>query len=219
MILDTKAEAESAMQRLAATHTDLKLSRVGERNPADLTAKRRPIESGKYVVLGTSRAHGGREQMILDTKAEAESAMQRLAATHTDLKLSRVGERNPADLTAKGERMYRDIKVGYAGDPRAKEIAARTVRAAAGRGVPGLIRRRNPGAAVKVGDLVVTPDNELGRIERIDGQDAYIVHEDRVHGRGPWVFDVALLLEPHADAIEEYEWDVEQLAKRKARGG
>jgi len=53
-----------------------------------------------------------------------------------------VTEENPAGLTSKGERMYEHIKAGYAGDPRAKEIASRTVLARAHE-VPGL-KRRNP---------------------------------------------------------------------------
>lgn len=57
-------------------------------------------------------------------------------------------ELNPANFTAKGERMYEDIKRGYQakGDPRAKEIAARTVYARAAEGVPGLVKatRKNP---------------------------------------------------------------------------
>lgn len=45
-------------------------------------------------------------------------------------------------LTAKGERMYEDIKRGYEekGEPRAAEIAMRTVYARAKEGVPGLLR-------------------------------------------------------------------------------
>lgn len=45
-------------------------------------------------------------------------------------------------FTAKGERMYEEIKAGYGSDPRAAEIAARTVYARAADGVPGLIERR-----------------------------------------------------------------------------
>jgi len=52
-------------------------------------------------------------------------------------------EGNPAGLTAKGERMYEDIKRGYGKDPRAKEIAARTVRARAKEGVPGLFKKNS----------------------------------------------------------------------------
>lgn len=51
---------------------------------------------------------------------------------------------NPAgQLTAKGERMYEDIKRGYEerGEPRAKEIAARTVAARSSQ-IPGLKKRR-----------------------------------------------------------------------------
>lgn len=50
--------------------------------------------------------------------------------------------RNPATFTKKGERMYRHIKAGYGSEPRAKEIAARTVYAAAARGTHGLVRKR-----------------------------------------------------------------------------
>jgi hypothetical protein len=51
--------------------------------------------------------------------------------------------RNPAGLTAKGERMYRHIRDRYEaeGDPRAKEIAARTVYARARR-TRGLVKKR-----------------------------------------------------------------------------
>lgn len=54
-------------------------------------------------------------------------------------------EKNPAGLTAKGERMYGGIKKGYEakGDPRAKEIAARTVLAHA-KTTPGLKNPANP---------------------------------------------------------------------------
>ena len=51
--------------------------------------------------------------------------------------------RNPSTFTKKGERMYRHIKRGYGSDPRAKEIAARTVYAAAKRGTRGLVRKRS----------------------------------------------------------------------------
>jgi hypothetical protein len=57
---------------------------------------------------------------------------------------------NPASFTAKGERMYQHIKEQYEaqGEPRAKEIAARTVYAQAAEGVSGLVnsssRRLNP---------------------------------------------------------------------------
>jgi hypothetical protein len=49
---------------------------------------------------------------------------------------------NPAGLTAKGERMYGKIKAGYGADPRAAEIASRTVLARS-REIPGL-KKRNP---------------------------------------------------------------------------
>lgn len=49
---------------------------------------------------------------------------------------------NPAGLTAKGERMYEQIRRGYEerGEPRAKEIASRTVLARS-RTVPGLKKK------------------------------------------------------------------------------
>lgn len=62
---------------------------------------------------------------------------------------------NPAGvLTAKGERMYEEIKRGYEekGDPRAAEIAMRTVYAKAKEGVTGLLRvgrGRPPGVPSK----------------------------------------------------------------------
>jgi hypothetical protein len=55
----------------------------------------------------------------------------------------RRARRNPAGLTKKGERMYRHIRDRYRreGEPRAKEIAARTVYARAKR-ERGLVRGR-----------------------------------------------------------------------------
>ena len=55
---------------------------------------------------------------------------------------SRARRRNPATFTKKGERMYRHIRRGYGKSRRAKEIAARTVYAAAKRGTKGLVRKR-----------------------------------------------------------------------------
>lgn len=71
---------------------------------------------------------------------EAQKALREAAAGEL--------EENPdGRFTDKGERMYEDVKATYAGDPRAEEIAARTVYARAADGVPGLIRRqgRPPG--------------------------------------------------------------------------
>lgn len=55
-------------------------------------------------------------------------------------------EKNPAALTIKGKRMYESVKKGYEakGDPRAKEIASRTVLARA-KTTPGL---KNPSATM-----------------------------------------------------------------------
>jgi len=52
------------------------------------------------------------------------------------------GQNPRGAFSAKGERMYRDIKRHYRGDPRASEIAARTVYARAKEGIPGLLRKR-----------------------------------------------------------------------------
>jgi hypothetical protein len=52
-----------------------------------------------------------------------------------------LGKSNPAGLTAKGERMYEHIKEGYGRDPRAAEIASRTVLDRASK-IPGLKRNR-----------------------------------------------------------------------------
>lgn len=50
----------------------------------------------------------------------------------------------PRDLTPKGERLYEHVKQSYAGDPRAEEIAARTVYARAREGTEGLVKRNRP---------------------------------------------------------------------------
>lgn len=57
---------------------------------------------------------------------------------------------NPANLTKKGERAYKHIKKGYGSDPRAKEIAARTVYTMA-KTTPGLVRKtsRPPGVSLR----------------------------------------------------------------------
>ena len=60
---------------------------------------------------------------------------------------------NPAGLTAKGERMYEDIKRSYQArkDPRAKEIASRTVLARSKEGAAGLVKNAQPGERFEVG--------------------------------------------------------------------
>jgi hypothetical protein len=66
------------------------------------------------------------------------------------------GVPNPSSFSEKGERMYEHIKQQYEakGDPRAKEIAARTVYASSSAGVPGLIGRRNPSQFTAKGQRV-----------------------------------------------------------------
>jgi hypothetical protein len=98
--------------------------------------------------------------------------------------LGRSHARNPSgQFTAKGERMYEDVRAEYEakGDPRARELAARTVYARAADGVPGLVHRhgkppgvpngtRKPASVVTaswgpvhVGDVVEMPaDREHG---------------------------------------------------------
>ena len=53
---------------------------------------------------------------------------------------------NPRSFSPKGERMYRAIKRGYGADPRAAEIAARTVQARASAGARGLVNGADPAA-------------------------------------------------------------------------
>jgi hypothetical protein len=87
------------------------------------------IEHNRYGYTGwlESKRGGGRLPISFgarqpDTAAEAMQLAKRfLAGVH--------GKNNPSGLTAKGERMYEHIKEGYGGDPRASEIASRTVLA------------------------------------------------------------------------------------------
>jgi hypothetical protein len=53
-------------------------------------------------------------------------------------------KKNPAGLTRKGERMYEHVRASYPSDPRAKEIASRTVRARASGGARGLVKNPLP---------------------------------------------------------------------------
>jgi hypothetical protein len=64
---------------------------------------------------------------------------------------------NPAGLTAKGERMYQHIKESYGDDPRAAEIASRTV-----------LSRRNPPNVLPVpGQAIRSWDHGAGHLMRI----------------------------------------------------
>lgn len=75
-----------------------------------------------------SRLHGvppaGEEETARTKRARARQKREREARKRH---YATMPSKNPPGLTAKGERMYEHIKAGYAGDPRAKEIAARTV--------------------------------------------------------------------------------------------
>lgn len=77
-----------------------------------------------------------------------DEAGELVTAPRTDLEPI---AQNPAGLTSKGERMYQDIKRQYQAkhDPRAKEIASRTVLARAREGAPGLVKKGNPSPADK----------------------------------------------------------------------
>lgn len=77
-------------------------------------------------------------------------------------------EGNPSGFSAKGERMYQQIKAAYdhKGDPRAEEIAARTVYASAHAGVEGLLKRENPRSSIRepwgAGTAIVIESNAHG---------------------------------------------------------
>ena len=74
---------------------------------------------------------------------------------------------NPAGLTAKGERMYRQVKRGYQerGEPRAAEIASRTVLSRAG-SIPGL--KSNPPGALTYGHFYRTGSQDCANVISLD---------------------------------------------------
>jgi hypothetical protein len=96
---------------------------------------------------------------------------------------------NPAGLTAKGERMYEHVKASYAGDPRAKEIAARTVIARVGGGAQGLKKNPKEPEYVRRDRLVAEAASEFpdrfglrafpGDVFTVDLRDSY--YQDGVH--------------------------------------
>jgi hypothetical protein len=47
---------------------------------------------------------------------------------------------------------------------------------------------------LKPGDVVMLPEGSLAAIERIVGQDAYVVEWHKTVGRGPWIFPVSELV-------------------------
>lgn len=89
------------------------------------------IEHNRYGYTGwlESKRGGGRLPISFgatrptNAREAVELAKKFLAGVY--------GKSNPAGLTAKGERMYEHIKAGYGDDPRAAEIASRTVLAKA----------------------------------------------------------------------------------------
>jgi len=44
------------------------------------------------------------------------------------------------------------------------------------------------------GDVVMLPDGAVAAVDRIVGQDAYVVEWQKQLGRGPWIFPVADLV-------------------------
>jgi hypothetical protein len=80
---------------------------------------------------------------------------------------------NPAGLTAKGERMYEHIKAGYGRDPRAKEIAARTVYARSSEGAPGLVKN---------------PDSDDPEVKYGSRRFSEAIHSTRSNEDRNWVF-------------------------------
>jgi hypothetical protein len=90
--------------------------------------------------------------------------------------LGNLPKKNPAGLTAKGERMYEHVKESYGSDPRAKEIAARTVLARAGEGVSGLKKNPDP----REHEYLLW-DDEVGDylpIDRFRANDLLVHHPD-----------------------------------------
>jgi len=86
---------------------------------------------------------------------------------------------NPAGLTAKGERMYRQVKRGYEerGEPRAAEIASRTVLSRVG-SIPGL-RSNPPGALTSDHLMFIGASLRDELVEEIDSTDWDNVVADR----------------------------------------
>lgn len=92
-----------------------------------------------------SYAKQGEEWHILPAKAELTvTGPDEHGMNNIRLNFLKVPVANPANLTAKGERMYQHVKQSYQGDPRAAEIASRTVLSRS-LNIPGLVR--NPAVA------------------------------------------------------------------------
>lgn len=102
-------------------------------------------------VYGTSSARrlyeGGWRGNPAMLESDGQGTAGKVGSGHARLGEARQGmagsaKNPPPGLTARGVRMYEAIKTGYEaeGDPRAREIAARTVRARASEGAPGLVR-------------------------------------------------------------------------------
>ncbi len=118
--------------------------------PIKVTAPRNPDDPEVIDRLAAAAVH-----LAAAKSRDVRSATERAVDAHGSYEVERGNpegpppgvpwpRKNPAGLTAKGERMYEHVKSSYAGDPRAKEIAARTVLARAGEGTPGLKKNPNP---------------------------------------------------------------------------
>lgn len=125
------------------------------RNPAGLTAS----VARRHVADVLSMGHKTAAQLAVEDDDDAldgwsnrdilaATGAMNIADARTRLasairaEARRQAKQNPAGLTAKGERMYEQIRRGYEerGEPRAKEIASRTVMARS-RTVPGLKKK------------------------------------------------------------------------------
>lgn len=123
------------------------------------------VERHRHGISGwlESKRGGGRHPISFgETKPETLREAMELAKKF----LNRVyGKSNPARLTAKGERMYEHVKQGYGADPRAEEIAARTVLSRA-KQIPGLTS--NPPNVLPVpGQAIRSWDHGDGHLVRI----------------------------------------------------
>ena len=152
----TRGQAE---RETAASNPGPRILREKWGDSSEIVVERHPYGISAWL---ESKRGGGRHPISFgderpETLREAIEASKRF--------LRRVyGKSNPAGLSAKGERMYEHIKQGYGDDPRAKEIASRTVMARS-REVKGL---RNPPNVLPVpGQAISSWDHGEGHLVRI----------------------------------------------------
>lgn len=124
-------------------HSTLSIFTSTKQNPGN-----RRVETGDAVIVRdggrtypativSARLHRRGDDPSMDTFTVQDA----YGVITTGIERRQLSSRNPAGLTAKGERMYEDIKRSYQkkGDPRAKEIASRTVLKQSHK-VPGLVK-------------------------------------------------------------------------------